>query len=103
MSAQKRLRVRFSELDVLCGDDRAKTLTETALRENVPNLRCACARRDGHRTALRRGPNGCSGCIKQHALLGDHSKIMDAFSLDEFVQPCGRERPPSIGKKSLEA
>src|SRR5438132_5235734 len=103
MSAQKRLRMRLSELDVLCGNDRGKATLKRALAKNMSTLFATCASCDRQRTTLCSGLDGCGRLREQDTFLRNRLKVIDALAMDQFIEFRWRQMPGVLGKQHLEA
>src|SRR5262245_20711576 len=103
MSAQKRLRMRLSELDVFCGDDGRKPFFKTTVSQYVEYLLTAGAGCNGKRTAAGSSFNRSSGIAEQYGFFGHRLKVINTFSPDQLIEFSGRERQSAFFKQGLEA
>src|SRR5262249_1447994 len=86
MSAEKRLRMGFSQSHVFRRHKCRKTVFEAALLQDMEYLITPCAGCDRERTTAKGGLHSRRRICEQHAFLCNPLKIIDALTADEIFE-----------------
>src|SRR5215467_218525 len=102
MGAQERLRVRFTELDIVCRDDGGKTILQPALCENVTDLLFARSRRDCNGVPARSGSDSGRCRFEQDRFSLNSLKVIGALTPDQVAEFRKRQRNTGLLEQEIE-